>query len=183
MAVQAGLKSTTITNLDASPRVRNTAGAGGAARLHTITDYLPAMTTGGTAGGIMRGVRVPVNCYIKAVHWHVAATVTTVDCDVGLYYSDTSDGTSASHVASTATAVDADFFASAVDMKTKAAGWTDITFEAGTYLPSLTNTVLWSAVGLSSNPGGFFDICYTNTSTTSGAPILGIRVDYEMPSG
>ena len=88
----------------------------------------------------------------------------------------------ATNVAASATAIDADFFASAVDMKTTAAGWTECTFESGVYLTSMINTTLWANLGLTGQPNGYIDICFTNTSTTSGAPILAMRVDYEMPS-
>jgi hypothetical protein len=182
MTAQASLASTSITNLNASPRVRPTAGFGGAAKLHSMVDVLPAMTTGATAGGVLRVIRVPANAVIKAVYWQVRATVTTLDCDVGCYYSNTSDGTGAVNVAAAATAIDADFFASAVDMKTKAAGWTECTFESAVYNTSMTNTTLWANLGLTGQPNGYIDICFTNTSTTDGAPILAMRVDYEMPS-
>lgn len=183
MAAQGNLKSTGITNLDAAPRVPNTAGrAGGVGRLVCVSDTLPAMTTGGTAGGIMRMIRVPSNCIVKKVAWANAATVTVVDCDVGLYYSDVADGTSAANVAASGTAISAAFFASAVDMKTLVTAWTEITFESGTYTPTKAVQPLWQAAGLSTDPGGFFDIAFTNTSTTNGAPVLSGYVEYVQPN-
>jgi hypothetical protein len=184
MAAQSNLKSTGITNLDASPRVAPTSGdSGGVGRLLTVSDTLPAMTTAGTAGGIMRVVRIPSNCFVKEVYWKVNATVTTADCDVGLYYSDVADGTSAANVAAAGTAIDADFFASALDVKTQSTlGWTPCTFESGTYTGAKLAQPIWQAVGLSADPKGFFDVCFTNTSTTDGAPILSMRVDYVMPA-
>lgn len=182
MAVQPNLKSTGVTNLAATPRVANTAGKGAPGRLVSVNDVLPAMTTAGTAGGIMRVVRVPSDCIIKGVYWMNAATVTTVDCDVGLYYSDTADGTSSTNVAGAGTAIDADFFASAVAMETLKTAWQDVTFESGVYTAAKANKELWDAAGLTTDPGGFFDIALTNTSTTSGAPVLSLRVDYVQPS-
>jgi len=182
MAAQANLKSTGITNLDASPRVAPTSGdSGGVGRLLTVHDTLPAMTTGGTAGGIMRVVRIPSDCYVKEVYWRVEATVTTADCDVGLYYSDVADGTSAANVAASATPIDADFFAAALDVKTASVlGWTACTFESAVYTSAKMAQPIWQAAGLSADPKGFFDVCFTNTSTTNGAPILSMRVDYVM---
>jgi hypothetical protein len=183
MTVQPNLLSTGITNLNASPRVRNTSGKpGGPGRLVIVTDTLPAMTTGDTAGGIMRVIRIPSNCIVKKVAWAADATVTTVDCDVGLYYSNTNDGTGAANVAAAATPIDADFFASAVDMKTISTAWQEITFESGVYLPSKAGQPIWQAVGLASDPGGFFDVTFTNTSTTSGAPVLSCKVEYIQPN-
>ena len=183
MAAQANLLSPSITSLNASPRVRSTAGSGGAGVLRTINDTAAAMTTGGTSGGILRMCRIPSNCYVKEVFWFAATTVTTVDCDVGLYYSNTADGTTAANVAAADTAIDADFFASAVDMKTTSTlGWTPCTFEATAYTGAKTNQPIWQAAGLTEDPGGFLDVCFTNTSTTDGAPVLSCRVDYTMPS-
>ncbi len=184
MTVQPNLKSTGITRLDASPRTANTSGApGGPGRLVVVSDTAPALTTGNTAGGIIRMVRIPSNCIVKRVLWAVNNTTTTADVDVGLYYSDIADGTSAANVAATATAIDADFFASQVDVHTISTAWVDITFEAGTYLPSMTGLPIWDAVpALTSDPGGFFDVCYTNTSTTNGAPVLSMLVQYVQPN-
>lgn len=183
MTVQPNLESTGITNNNRSPVVVNTSGApGGPGRLVTVTDTMPAMTTGDTAGGILRGVRIPTNCYVKAVWWAADTTVTTADCDIGIYYSNSNDGTTSTNIAAAATAVDADFFASAVDVKAISTAWQQVTFESGVYLPSKTGQPIWQAVGLSSDPGGYFHVCFTNTSTTSGAPVLSMRVDFVEPN-
>ena len=134
MAAQANLESTSITNLNASPVVRRDAGKNGRGVLWSCDDSVAALTTGATSGGILRMVRIPSNCFVKEVYWKVNATVTTASCDVGLYYSNTRDGTTAANVAAADTAIDADFFASAVVMTTQSTlGWTPITFESGTY--------------------------------------------------
>jgi hypothetical protein len=182
MPAQANLLSPAITNLNANPAVRTSAGFGGAGVLRSIVGSTAALTTGATAGGILRMVRLPSNAMVQAVFWAVTASVTTFDADVGVYYSNANDGTSATNVAAADTAIDADRFASAVDMKTIQTGWTQITFEAGTFLPAMTLQPLWQASGLSSDPGGFLDICFTNTSTTSGAPVPWCKVDYIMPA-
>lgn len=183
MAAQANLKAAAITSLDATPPVRTTAGKGGVARMLVNTGSTAALTTAGTSGGILRMVRVPSNAIIKRVAWAVDASVTTFDADIGVYYSDKADGTTMSNVANANTAIDASFFANAVDMHTVQIGWTDITFKkvgAG-YLPSKSNKELWDALALSSDPEGFFDICMTNTSTTSGAPVPSLLVEYALP--
>ena len=80
------------------------------------------------------------------------------------------------------TAIDADFFASAVVMTTQSTlGWTPITFESGTYTAAKMKQPIWEAAGLSEDPGGFIDICFTNTNTIDGAPVLSCRVDYVLP--
>ena len=183
MTVQPNLLSSAITSLNATPAVRKTAGFGAAGVLRTITGKTAALTTGDTAGGILRMVRVPSNAMIQEVSWGVEAATTTFDCDIGVYYSNAYDGTSTSNVAAADTAIDADFFASAVDMHSvSTTGWIKATFEGGHMLPSMCIQPLWQAVGLASDPGGFLDICFTNTSTTSGAPVPSCRVDFIMPA-
>lgn len=183
MTVQPNLLSSAITNLNATPPVRTSAGFGGAGILRSITGKTAALTTGNTAGGIMRMVRLPSNAMVQEVYWAVEAATTTFDCDVGVYYSNAADGTLPANVAAADTAISAARFASAVDMHSvSTTGWTPCTFEAGTFLPSKCILPLWSAAGLSADPGGFLDICFTNTSTTSGAPVPSCRVDYVMPA-
>lgn len=183
MTVQPNLLSTAITSLNATPPVRSTAGIGAPGWLRTMTGKCAALTTAFTAGGILRMCRVPSNCFVVEVYWKADASTTTVDCDVGVYYSNALDGTTATNVAAADTAIDADFFASAVDMHTASTGgWTPITFESTTYTAAKIVQPLWQAIGLTSDPGGFLDICFTNTSTTSGAPVLSCRVDYTMPA-
>ncbi len=183
MTVQPNLLSTAITSLNASPAVRTSAGFGGAGLLRSIVGGTAALTTGNTAGGILRMVRLPSNALVQQVSWGVTASTTTFDCDVGVYYSNAYDGTTTANVLAADTAIDADRFASAVDMHTAStAGWLPITFEAGIFLPAMTLQPLWQGSGLSSDPGGFLDICYTNTSTTNGAPVPWCKVDFIMPA-
>lgn len=182
MTVQPNLLSPAITSLNANPAVRTTAGFGGAGVLRSIVGYTAALTTAFTAGGILRMVRLPSNAMVQAVWWAVTASTTTFDADVGVYYSNALDGTTPTNVAAADTAIDADRFASAVDMHTAPTTWTQVTFESGVFLPAMTLQPLWQASGLSSDPGGFLDICFTNTSTTNGAPVPWCKVDFIMPA-
>lgn len=183
MTVQPNLLSGAITNLNATPAVRATSGMGGAGWLRTTMGRCAALTTAFTAGGILRMVRVPSNVVIVEVYWKVDASVTTVDCDIGCYYSNAADGTTPTNVAAADTTINATYFASAVDMHTASTGgWTPIGFESTTVTAAKALQPLWQGLGLSSDPGGFIDICFTNTSTTSGAPVLSCRVDFVMPA-
>ncbi len=183
MTVQPNLLSTAITSLNATPPVRTSAGFGGTGILRSIVGGTAALTTGDTAGGIMRMVRLPSNAMVQEVSWGVTASTTTFDCDIGVYYSNATAGTAATIAAAADTAIDADRFASAVDMHTASTtGWLKATFESGVFLPAMTLQPLWQASGLSSDPGGFLDICFTNTSTTNGAPVPWCKVDFIMPA-
>jgi hypothetical protein len=140
--------------------------------LRQIDGYLTA-TTGKTAGSVYRLCRVPSNAKVKHVRACIDAGVTTLDVDIGVYYA--TDQFTLPALAGTV--IDADFFASAVDLHAIIT-LTDYVFESTTYVASKRQQPLWQAVGLSADPGGYLDICMTNTSTTSGAPVLAMEVEY-----
>jgi hypothetical protein len=172
MATEA-LKTPSITNLDTIPAAPNTSGEGGVGRLQHINDYLTT-TSAVTVGSTYQLVRIPSNAKVKAVRWEAAA-MTQGSFDVGLNYSDsTVDGTAANV---RGTVIDADFFATAVSAAS-AVSKTDITNESGTYTVAKRNQPIWQAVGLSSDPGGFFDVVFTSTNTITAGALLACEVDY-----
>ncbi len=91
-------KSTQVTNLDASPIVRDTAGQGAPGRLVTVTGNFSIPAALATTAGI-RMVRIPSNAVVKSVKFGFelagSLTATTLIGCVGLVFSDTTnDGTS-----------------------------------------------------------------------------------------
>ena len=99
--------------------------------------------------------------------------------DVGLYYSDAPangafDGTNASNTG----VISAALFASAFVAPTTV-GRTSL-IGLGTYTVDKFNTPLWEAAGLTSDPGGYFDIVVTvhHAATTAVAGNLGINVEF-----
>jgi hypothetical protein len=187
MTTQPNLKSAAITNLDANPAVRPSAGReGGVAYLYEATGIVGPTTDGDTTGGVLRAVRVPSNACIKSILVAQAAATTTAAFDIGLYWSDAADGTTISNQAA---AADADCFATAVDTHALVA-WTEEAFEAGTYKVTDTVNPIWqlSTVrdgggnAITTDPGGFFDICFVNTATISGAATMAMRVQYTLPA-
>src|SRR5712671_5466667 len=89
-------KSIQITNMDATPSQRDTAGQGGAGRLVVASGNFPIPLALATTAGI-RMVRIPSNAIVKAVKFGVdsaGGTLTTLTANIGLVYSDLSlDGT------------------------------------------------------------------------------------------
>lgn len=168
------LKSASITNSDATPALANTAGEGGKGAVHSQNDYITP-TSGKTAGSIYRMCRIRSDAKVKHVRVEGGAQ-TQGAYDIGLYYSDAADGTSAANVAAAATAIDADFFGSAVDFAS-AVGITDVTNESGTYTAAKRNQPIWQAAGLSADPGGYFDVCFTNTNTITTGALMGMEVE------
>lgn len=172
------LKTTVITNLDASPPLRPTSGFGGSGRVEHV-DGVITTTTGKTSGSTYRMARVPSNAIIKDIKAWLDAAATTLTGDIGVYYSSAGDGTSTGN---TGLVIDADFFASAVALGAVVTK-TEYSTESGTYTGAKRKQPLWQAVGLTADPGGFFDIVLTTTATNSDAATLNVEVLYVMPPG
>lgn len=170
-------KSASITNLDTIPAAANTAGEGAPDRLKIINDYLTAPVTTGnyaTDARVLRFVRIPSNAVVKEVTLESAAQ-TQGTYDIGLFYSSsTVDGTT---VGNQGLVLDADFFASAVSCAS-AVPRTDETAEAGTYTMAKRNQPIWQAAGLSSDPGGFFDVAATATNTVTVGGVMSVEVKF-----
>lgn len=167
----ATVKSTSVTNLDATPVVPNLTGVGAPGTLRQVDDY--ATTTANLVQDV-RLVRIPSNAIVKDVILDCAAQ-TQGTFDVGLYYSNgPSDGTPAG---SAGTAVDIDFFATAVDCSS-AVVKTNVTNESTTYTLSKRNMPIWQAAGLSADPGGFFDVALSSTNTVTTGGLVSVQVRF-----
>lgn len=168
------LKSASITDMDASPVVRDSAGKGRGGALQQNNDYITT-TTGKTVGSIYRMVRVPSNCKIKAITADSAAQGASTAFDVGVYYSANPDDPN--YKANAGAVVSAAFFASALDFSS-AVRASNVTNESGTYTVDKTNKDLWDALGLSADPKGYFDIAYTSTATINTGGLMGLQVSF-----
>jgi len=175
------VKSTSITNLDATPPLRGTHGVShryGPTKAHGIC----AVTSGVTAAGASyyRLVRVRSNSKIKHVWAWLSASSTTITGDIGIYYSDAPNLDGTQSINSAGGVINADHFASAVALAAVVTP-TEYTFEAGTYLGADMELPLWNtaASGLTTDPGGFFDIVFTLTSTAGAAAIVNLEVEYD----
>ncbi len=169
------LKSASVTNDDASPAVANTEGKGAPARLKHVNDFYNSPANDGSTLHVIKLVRIRSNAVVKSVVVEGAA-LTKGAFDVGLYYSTANDGTQPTLQG---TAVDLDFFATAVDFSSAVAK-TDVTNErtAAGYPVSARNKPIWEAAGLSTDPGGYFDVAFTlmNTQTVTG--LVGCEVTF-----
>lgn len=182
MAVGTTLKSTQITNLDATPVVLNNSGVSGP---YSETTYDGYVTTGAAndAGTAYRMVRVKSDVKVKKIILESAAQGATFTVNVGVNYPDDvryvalgkSTLVSTASPPAATNIIDADFFASAVVL-TSAYGPTDVTNESGTYTVDLRGEPLWQAVGLPADPGGYFDIVVATTVAGTGGALLGLRV-------
>lgn len=171
------LKSTPITNLDATPPVRTTSGQGANGLLHQIDGTLTA-TTAMEAGSTYALVRVPSNIIVKEIWACLDTAVTTFTVDIGVYYGTGQDVPADLR----GDVLDADLFASAVALAAIVVP-TQYTHEAAAaaFVVADLFRPLWHLAGLSSDPGCSFDIVMTATATNDGAAIPYLSVKYVVP--
>ena len=197
------LKSTAITNLDATPVVAASAGEGAPGMLRAIDDAVDTTTAGGV-GSTYRMARFPVEAKIKRVLAYIgdvdSNATATWKGDYNVAFSDsTVDGTSPSYqgliptsaLTGATTSVSSYsspnlLFGQKVASNSGAVqAVDDLTFN-GTFLPADRQNPLWNyfgfqnAQGNAQSPGGFFDILVyvSAAAATAHAGHLGVEVDF-----
>lgn len=163
MAQVSALKTTSITNLDASPSLRAQSWTHGsnaknyAGTVETLaTDSIASTYRFFRIGSWMRPVALAYAC---------DALGTSCAGDVGLYKTATDGGA----------VVDADFFASAVAIAA-ATNWTDITHEAASAMDiSKVEQRIWEVLGLTIDPNIEYDVVVTLTAATVAGGTLSLR--------
>lgn len=160
--------SLAITNRNATPRViSNPAVSGG--DLKEKVGYIAAATDD-SATSVFRIATVPSNARISEILITAADFTTAGAINVGLHRT-TADG---------GTVVDADLFASAVDLSGGPFSNLDITREAGTTNWTLADAekMLWQALGLSTDPGIEYDVTATISTNFNGGSGILFKVRY-----
>lgn len=171
----ANQSSQVVTDLDATPVVKTNQGEiGGRLR---IAQAVLSMTTG-AAADVKRLVRIPSRAFVLKVELANedldSNGVPTLATDVGLY--DTAEVNSGA-------VVDADFFASAITQLQAAASFTDVTYESAVVTLANRCKALWEQLGLSADPGKFYDLAltYTAGAATHATGNVAVRVTYVVP--
>src|SRR4051812_15446813 len=114
MTQTSHLKSTPITNLDATPVVPNTTGEGGPGYVREVSGYATAVAAD-AAGSTYQFVRVPSNAKVKSVVFTSEAQGAG-KVQLGVYYSSsTVDGTAAANQGLVVPTTGVNFFASDID--------------------------------------------------------------------
>ena len=150
MAVVA-VKSTLITNADATPVVLNNPRVdGGFERVSVAT---AAITSGDSVDSTYRMFRVPSNAVMTDLRIYSPDIGTTTISDIGLYDTAAAGGA----------VVDADFFASALSLSGGALNGTDVLHESAVFTIANSGKELWDALGLTSDPHKFYDVALTLT--------------------
>ena len=176
MAVE-NLKSTSITALDTVPVVTPSAGSGAPGFLRTVGDFV-TVSASASVGSTYKLARVPSNAKVKEILFESEAQGAGA-MDISVYYSSSPvDGTSPSLQGVVVPTTGSQFFASAIGV-TSAVVQSFNTNESTNYTLAKRNQPLWQALGLTADPGGFFDIVgVVQTAITTGTGRMGLSVNY-----
>lgn len=155
MAVVA-VKSTPITNSDALPIVLNKANVDGA-RIRFKSGVVTA-ANGDSIGSTFRSFRIKSNDLVAAITLDNASFGAACTADIGLYKTAKDGGA----------VVDADFFASAVDMNV-ANRALDITRESGVITVANMEKRVWELLGLTTDPQIDYDVTFTLVAAAAAA--------------
>ena len=166
MAV-ANTKSTAITNLDATPQVKNSlAIMGGVLREAIGTVEIAAADC---AASVYRMVRVHSSWRISDIKRFNDAITSGTDYDVGLYETAENGGA----------VKNINCFADAVSLASGVVVGVEDLFEAGADegIEDIEKRV-WEFAGDTVDPNKFYDLCYTGVTPGSGAGTLTVKVRY-----
>lgn len=167
MAIDLTLKSNTITNREATPRVFNSPQVGGPARLQEDGGYLDSVPAALSITSVIRLCQVPSNARVSSVLFASGAQ-TAGKFDLGLYQTNANGGA----------VVDADLFASAIDCAS-AVKQTEMIDESGEFTIAEMFKPLWQVLGLTSDPKRMYDVAATvvttDVTTGTGAIMAKIR--------
>lgn len=179
MAQASSLKSPQITALDTIPPTTFSTGEGAPGMLRRVDGYVTALD-GDNTSSVYKMVRVPTNAKIKSVKIN-SSIASAGSGDVNVAYSDsTIDGTAPANQGTIIQISSANnkLFGAAQSL-VLAGVTTDFTFKNLTNFPqSSINLPLWQALGLTSDPGGFFDIQINITTGVTTGGLVMMSVDY-----
>lgn len=161
------VKSTMVTNLDASPVVEAPAYQAHG-RLREMVESV-SIGSGDDIASIYRVFRVWSGWRVSELLIDSPDIGTTTIADVGLYKAAQHGGA----------VVDADFFASALSLKDGALAKTDITREnTATITIANADKRLWEQLGLTEDPKLWYDVALTLTAAADAAGEIGLRLKY-----
>lgn len=157
---QVDRNSNTIANAISVPKTANTPQVGGKARLIEEAGYV-ANAADDSANSIHRFVRVPSNARISQLLFSTGDASTAGAINLGVYQTSENGGA----------VVDADLFASALDLTGGPFNNSDQTYESGEYTLAESIQPLWQVLGLSEDPSREYDIAATISTTYNGASV------------
>lgn len=150
--------SNVIANAVATPKVINQPAIGGEAILRERAGLITCAADD-TQASVHRFVRVPSNARISQLLFSTADASSAGAVDIGVYQTAENGGA----------VVDADLFASALDLSGGPMQNLDVTYESGQYSFAESVQPLWQVLGLSADSQRDYDIAATITTTYNGA--------------
>lgn len=174
MAIDLTLKSTAITNREASPRVDNNPGAGGVGRVHQVYGYIASVTASLSATSVIRLVEVPSNAVVSSVKITSGAQ-TAGKFNIGVYRKPADGGLVAAASSDAFFTTDLDCASAVIDQEC-------VMKATSANTPTKRNQPLWQAIGMTADPKTGLDICATvhTTDVTTGTGSLAALVQYSV---
>lgn len=161
------VKSTQITNRDATPAVINNRTVQGGEVRHARG--VCAIANGDDIGSKYIFCSVPAQALITSIRISSPDIGTTTIADIGLYRT-TADGSAV---------VDADLFASALSLKDGALSKSEVLFESTTITLANSEKRLWQHIAaLTADPQCLYDVAATLTAAADAAGSVLLEVDY-----
>jgi hypothetical protein len=172
MAVDLTLKSTAITNREATPRVINNPGAGAPGVLRVVQGYYASVPASLSDTSVIRMCEIDAYAIVDSVSFASAAQ-TAGNFSIGVYKTNADGGA----------VIDMDFFATRIDCAS-AVALTDVTNESTTNTLAKQQQPLWQALGVATAPapGTKYDVCATvdTTAVTTGTGAIALKVRYTI---
>lgn len=163
----ANVNSTWIGNAVAVPPVLTNANVS----VGDLKEASSAATVSATqaSGDTIRLVRVPSNARVSQVLLSTGDATTAGAINIGVWQTSENGGA----------VVDADLFASALALTGGPFNNSDQTFESGEYTYAESAKPLWEVLGLTSDPGRYYDIVAEVSTTFDGAgTTIALKVRY-----
>lgn len=159
------VKSTAITNRDATPAVPNNAHIQHGLLKECVATY--EVATGDSSTSKYRMMQVPSNARISQLLLVSDDMGTATAADFGIYDTTENGGS----------VVDADFFSAAVSLNGGALSDSDIT-HGNAFGKEDAEKPLWEALGLTSDPKKYYDVVATLTADADAGGTLTLKLRY-----
>ena len=170
------IKSTVITNRDATPKVLTDAYVSGG-NLAASQGYVQTFGAADAAGTIYRMCQVPSSARVESVKIQNDALATSAAVNVGVYWPTFIPVGAGLSTSVAATVINTALFASALSV-VAAAKPTDITNSSGNNSIVNQELALWQACGLASDPGIDLDVCVSVSTAIQAQGYIGLKVTY-----
>lgn len=178
--MSAFLKSTFITNRDATPKVLSDSFLVGGQYEEVIGSVLVGAAD--TAKSFYRLVTVPSNARVSEIWWQADAIGSSgsTSLDVGVFYPTTIPQGGANFLANTlaGTLISSSIFATALTAAAPVA-LTQITNQSLNYLIPNQELPLWQVLGLTADPEIDFDLGFSVRVATLAAGYVGLKCKYQ----